>query len=110
MSINSPGNAAGDARRTALRVLIGAGMLVVAAFIAARLGNGVTAHLFDYAHWTIATAAAVFLGWLGVRCAEEQERAPRRWFARGLTFVLAAQLLFDMQEMTHWTPIPNLSD
>ena len=69
-----------------------------------------TSHLFDYLHWTIAYAVGVTLAWMGVRTASPHNLASRRWFASGLTFTLAAQLLFDMQELTHYTPIPNLSD
>jgi signal transduction histidine kinase/DNA-binding response OmpR family regulator len=95
----------------ALKVLLPASIGVGGAFVAARLsGNPAVVNLLDYLHWTVSTIAAAALGWLGVRSADEHDRAPRRWFAYGLTSSLLGQLLFDMQEITQWTPIPNLSD
>jgi signal transduction histidine kinase/CheY-like chemotaxis protein len=97
--------------RTALKVLLPASMVVVAAFVAARLsGNPAVVNLLDFLHWTVSATAAASLAWLGVRVADEHDRAPRRWFAYGLTSTLLGQLLFDMQQITHWIPIPNLSD
>ncbi|MEA3176852.1 MAG: two-component system, sensor histidine kinase and response regulator [Gammaproteobacteria bacterium] len=98
-------------QRTAHRLLLVSSIGVIALFAAARTSsNSGTSHLFDYLHWTAAYLAATILARLGVRAADDHERAPRRWFARGLTITLMAQLLFDMQELTGWTPIPNLSD
>ena len=69
-----------------------------------------TGHLFDYVHWTIAYAVAVILAWSGVRRAAPVDLAPRRWFALGLTLTFMGQLITDVQDVTHWIPIPNLSD
>jgi len=97
-------------RRTALKLLLGAGIAVLGAFTAGRLSSdALTVHLLDYLHWTISCAAAAALGWLGVHGADQRDRPARRWFAYGLTFTLLAQLLFDVQEISHWM-IPHLND
>ena len=84
---------------------------MIGLFVAARLSSKLsTGHYFDYLHWTIAYAIAATLAWMGVRRAGEGDVASRRWFAWGLTITLAAQVLFDLQEITHRTPILNLSD
>ena len=99
------------ARRTAQRLLLISSLGVVAAFAAARTsGSSATAQLLDCLHWTVAYLAATILARLGVRVADDHERAPRRWFARGLTITLMAQLLFDLQQLTGRTPIPHLVD
>jgi two-component system, sensor histidine kinase and response regulator len=111
MSVDSSATTDAYSSRIALKVLLPASMIVGGAFVAARLsGNPAVANLLDCLHWTVAAIAAATLAWLGVRSADEHDRAPRRWFAYGLTFTLLAQLLFDMQQITHWIPIPNLSD
>ena len=111
MSVNSLDVFRADPGRTGPQLLLGASIGVVGAFVAARLSSDeLTVHLLDYLHWTIAAIAAAALAWLGVLSADHQDRGARRWFAYGLTFTLLAQLLFDVQEITHWTPIPNLSD
>jgi two-component system, sensor histidine kinase and response regulator len=98
-------------QRTAHRLLLVSSIGVIAAFAAARTSsNPATSHLFDDLHWTMAYLAATILAWLGVRAADDHERAPRRWFARGLTITLMAQLLFNVQELTGRTPIPHLVD
>ncbi len=85
--------------------------VVTVIFVVARnSGNITTGHYFDYLHWTVAYGFAVALAWAGVRSAQRGDLAARRWFAYGLTVTLAAQLLFDLQEITHRTPILNLSD
>jgi signal transduction histidine kinase/CheY-like chemotaxis protein len=98
-------------RRQAVR-LAGAALAVILllSFAGRHSGSVAGSHLFDYLHWTIAYAVAVALAWMGVRTAAAGDLRSRRWFAYGLSVTLAAQLLFDMQELTHWTPIPNLSD
>jgi len=97
--------------RIALKVLLPAGVVVVGAFVAARLsGNPAVVQLLDYLHWTVSATAAAALAWLGARSATAHDRAPRRWFAFGLASNLLGQLLWDMQGITHWTPIPNLVD
>jgi two-component system, sensor histidine kinase and response regulator len=111
MSVDSSATTDAYSSRIALKVLLPASMVVGGVFIAARLsGNPAVVNLLDCLHWTVAAIAAATLAWLGVRSADEHDRAPRRWFAFGLTSTLLAQLLFDMEEITHWTPIPNLSD
>jgi signal transduction histidine kinase/DNA-binding response OmpR family regulator len=97
--------------RLAGRLVAGTLILVIVFFVAARLSSELsTGHYFDYLHWTIAYAVAATLGWMGVRRARDADVAPRRWFACGLTITLAAQVLFDLQEITQHTPIVNLSD
>ena len=92
--------------------LAATGLAAVAVLFAmARQSNDLTTgHYFDYLHWTIAYAIAVILAWAGARSAQDSDRAARRWIACGLTVTLIAQLLFDYQEITHYTPVPNLSD
>jgi signal transduction histidine kinase/CheY-like chemotaxis protein len=110
MAVNSVDVSRTVPGRTALKLLLGAGIAVLGAFAAGRLSSdALTVHLLDYLHWTISCAAAAALGWLGVYSADQRDRAARRWFAYGLTFTLLAQLLFDVQEITHWM-IPNLND
>jgi signal transduction histidine kinase/ActR/RegA family two-component response regulator len=95
----------------AWRLLLAASLCVVAVFAAARASStAATSHLFDYLHWTIAYLVATVLAWLGVWQAPDTDRVPRKWFALGLTITLTAQLLFDFQELTGWTPVPDLSD
>jgi signal transduction histidine kinase/CheY-like chemotaxis protein len=100
-----------DPQRTRHWVLLVSVLIVVVTFIAARLGSTAAAsHLFDYFHWTVAYLAASVLAWLGVRTADDNDRVPRRWFARGLTITVGAQLLFELQDFTGVTPIPDLTD
>jgi two-component system, sensor histidine kinase and response regulator len=100
-----------DLRRNISNVLWSSIAVIIGAFVAARTSSNIdTAHIFDYLHWTVADLAATTLAWLGVGVADESERAPRRWFARGLTLTLLAQFLFDAQEITRFTFIPHLSD
>jgi signal transduction histidine kinase/CheY-like chemotaxis protein len=108
---NSPAVPVANPNRLALRVLLGASLGVAGAFVGARISRDPTVvHLLDYLHWTISYAAAAGLAWLGVRSANASDRSARRWFAYGLSISLVGQLLFDAQEITHVTPIPNLSD
>ena len=100
-----------DVQRTRHRVMLVSLLVVVATFIAARLSNGsATSHVFDYFHWTVAYLAASVLAWIGVRAADENDRVPRRWFARGLTVTALAELLFEVQDFTGVTLIPDLTD
>ena len=111
MSVLLPGKSDLEQNRPAARLAAAAVVVVIALFVAARRsGDLATGHLFDYLHWTIASMAAAWLGWMGVRSARAEDRAARRWFAAGLTVTLLAQLLFDIQEITQRTPIANLSD
>ncbi len=99
------------ANRLAVKLTATAVAVVTVIFVVARnSGNITTGHYFDYLHWTISYGFAVALAWAGVRSAQRGDLAARRWFAYGLTVTLAAQLLFDMQEITHRTPILHLSD
>jgi signal transduction histidine kinase/CheY-like chemotaxis protein len=92
-------------------VLLPVSIVVGGAFVAARLsGNPAVVQLLDYLHWTVSATAAAALAWLGARCATGHDRAPRRWFAYGLTSNLLGQLLWDVQGITQWVPIPNLVD
>lgn len=97
--------------RLANRLAATAVAVVLVAFVVARQSGSITTgRYFDYLHWTFAYAVAVTLAWLGVYTAQKHDFAARRWFACGLSITLAAQLLFDIQEITHRTPIRNLSD
>jgi signal transduction histidine kinase/DNA-binding response OmpR family regulator len=97
--------------RLAARLAASTLIVVICLFAAARLSTKLTTgHDFDYLHWTIAYAVAATLAWMGVRRAPDGDVASRRWFAWGLTITLAAQVLFDLQEITQRTPILYLSD
>ena len=97
--------------RLGARIVAGALIVVICLFAAARLSADLSSgHRFDYLHWTIAYAVAATLAWIGVRRARAGDIVSRRWFAWGLTATLAAQVLFDLQEITQRTPILNLSD
>jgi len=99
MAVNSVDVSRTVPGRTALKLLLGAGIAVLGAFAAGRLSSDpLTVHLLDYLHWTISCAAAAALGWLGVHGADQRDRPARRWFAYGLTFTVLAQLLFDVQD------------
>jgi signal transduction histidine kinase/CheY-like chemotaxis protein len=111
MPLDSPASTGEYSSRIALKVLLPASVVVGSAFVAARLsGNPAVVPLLDFLHWTVSAIAAAALAWLGARSANEHDRASRRWFAFGLTSNLLGQLLSDMQGITHWTPVPNLSD
>jgi signal transduction histidine kinase/DNA-binding response OmpR family regulator len=111
MSDPCSGESTTGQNRLAARLVAGTLIVVVGIFMAARLSSKLsTGHFFDYLHWTVAYAVAATLAWMGVRRARDGDAAPRRWFACGLTVTLAAQVLFDLQEITQRTPIANLSD
>jgi signal transduction histidine kinase/DNA-binding response OmpR family regulator len=97
--------------RLAKRLLSG-GLIVAVVLhaLAVQSPDLFTGHLYAYAHWTLVDVIATTVAWMGVRSASPADLTARTWFARGITLTLVAQLLFDMQEITHWTPIPNLSD
>jgi signal transduction histidine kinase/DNA-binding response OmpR family regulator len=97
--------------RLARQLLLGAGMGVGGAFLAARfISDPAVVHWLDYVHWTIAALASTALAWLGVGSADVRDRSARRWFARGLSLTLLGQLLFDANEITHRTLVPYLTD
>src|ERR1700742_1883356 len=109
MSDRCSGESQARQSRLARRLVAATLVAVSAIFVAARLSHDLgTGHYFDYLHWTIAYSVSATLGWMGVRCARDNEITSRRWFACGLTITLLAQLLFDLQEITHRTPIVNL--
>ena len=111
MSVSCSGESSTRQNRLAARVVASTLIVVICLFVAARLSSKLsTGHNFDYLHWTIAYAVAATLAWMGVRRARNGDVASRRWFAWGLTLTLAAQVLFDWQEITQHTPITNLSD
>jgi hypothetical protein len=111
MSHSALGDPASRQNRLALRLLAGALVAVVGLFAASRTsGMRGAGQAFDYAHWTLAYAVATALAWMGVRGARGRDASPRRWFASGLTITLVAQLVFDIQEITHHTAVANLSD
>ena len=88
-------------QRAALRVLACGIAFSVAAYVAARLSpTEEVALLFEGAHWTISSLAAVVLAWLGVKCAVRAERMPRLAFALGLTLICLGQLLWDAHTLT----------
>jgi signal transduction histidine kinase/CheY-like chemotaxis protein len=78
--------------------------------LAAHGATVAASYLFNYLHWTISLAVAVALAWIAVRRALGSEKLSRRWFACGLSLTLAAQVVFDVKELTHWTATANLSD
>src|SRR6267154_1250614 len=111
MSVPCSGESNTRQNRLAARVVASTLIVVICLFLAARLSSKLsTGHYFDYLHWTIAYAVAATLAWMGVRRARDGDVVSRRWFAWGLTVTLAAQVLFDLQEITQRTPITNLSD
>jgi signal transduction histidine kinase/CheY-like chemotaxis protein len=86
---------------------------LTATFLLSLLAHGGTLaaiYLFNYLHWTISFAVAATLAWMAVRHAPPSAKLSRRWFAWGLSLTLAAQVVFDVKELTHWTPTTNLSD
>jgi hypothetical protein len=94
-----------DPDRSAVRWTLLSALAVGLIFLAGRHATDVhTGQQLDYLHWTLAYAVATALAWSGVRRAEPADRAPRRWLALGLTFTLLAQGVFDVRELTQWTP------
>src|ERR1700686_1679592 len=103
MSVDAPATPDAYSGRIALKVLLPASMVVGGAFVAARLsGNPAVVQLLEFLHWTVSAGAAAALAWLGARSATGHDRAPRRWFAFGLTSNLLGLLLWGMQGVTRW--------
>ena len=65
---------------------------------------------FDNLHWTTAYIAAVLMGWMGVRTATPECRAPRAWFTAGLAASALGQLISDIQIYTGTQRFPAPSD
>jgi PAS domain S-box-containing protein len=94
-------------------ILAGASLVVLLAVAAAYLSAAPAAALFfDDLHWTVATASAAAMAWLGYRSAGDEAAVarPRYWFAWGLTSYAAGQLLWDAQSLAGWYPFPAPSD
>jgi signal transduction histidine kinase/ActR/RegA family two-component response regulator len=97
MAATSPPPSSHRIRRTARQALVVGGLLSLAAYVAARLSpTEAIAQLFEGAHWTISSLTAAMLGWLGISIVERADRAPRLWFAIGLTLILMGQLFWDV--------------
>ena len=80
-------------------------------WIAGRYADGLAAsRRFDILHWTLACAIGAVLAWMGVRAAEQDQLASRRWFAYGLTATLVGQVYFDIKEMLGYAPVEYLAD
>jgi signal transduction histidine kinase/CheY-like chemotaxis protein len=102
---------AAGARRLAARVIVLAGVGVCVLFVLAWTStNPDVSHTFDILHWTLAYVAAAVAAWLGVLHASGADRAARRWFAIGLTFTVAGDLLYNYYEISGQTPIYTLTD
>jgi signal transduction histidine kinase/CheY-like chemotaxis protein len=111
MTATSADRSSAAPQHSVRRLLLATGVCVVAAFAAARASStAANAHLFDYLHWTLAYLVGTVLAWLGVRRASEGDRLARKWFAIGLSITLAAQLLFDFQELTDWRIDTHVTD
>lgn len=95
----------------ALKLLLGASLAVAGAFAAARLSDDpFTVRILDYLHWNVAYAAAATLAWLGVRDADESDRAARRWLARGLSLQVLGQVMGEIETITTWIPVYHVTD
>ena len=100
-----------DARRFAAKTLVFAGVAVCVLFVlAAASADPRLAHVFDCLHWTVAYVAAAVVVWLGVAEASGVDRAARRWFAIGLTFTAAGDLLYNYNQLAGEILVPLLSD
>nr|WP_298683211.1 PAS domain-containing sensor histidine kinase [uncultured Dongia sp.] len=95
-------------------ILIGASFGVAIGVGAAAVApNRAYAAFFDNMHWTIATVAAAWMGWLGyfsLQASGEADARARLWFARGLTAYAIGQVLWDIQVASGWNPFPAPSD
>src|SRR3954464_10306887 len=92
-----------DARKSARRVLVGAGAAVIALFVAARgVSDPKLAYAFECMHWTVAFAAAAAIAWIGFADTYGTDRRARAWLALGLTLNFAGQLAWDGRVLSHW--------
>ena len=92
-------------------ILASSGVLIVAAFVAARFASDPTqADYLDDVHWTIGYLVGAMLGWMGYARANDKNRNARRWFALGLTASALGQISWDIQELLRWYPYPAPSD
>ena len=92
-------------------ILASSGVLIVAAFVAARFASDPTqADYLDDVHWTIGYLVGALLGWMGYARANDKNRNARRWFALGLTASALGQISWDIQELLRWYPYPAPSD
>ena len=91
--------------------MVFAGVAICVLFILALASaDPAVAHLFDCLHWTVAYVAAAVVAWLGVAEASGVDRVARRWFAIGLTFTAAGDLLYNYNELTGQILVPQLND
>jgi PAS domain S-box-containing protein len=89
----------------------GVAVAAVLVVLACSVDDAVLRQLFDNLHWTLANGCGALFAWRGVIDARGRPvERPRRWFAWALTTYFAAQLLWDLQELVHWSPFPAPSD
>jgi signal transduction histidine kinase/ActR/RegA family two-component response regulator len=116
MSDHLPSRPAIDSSRALHSGLLIAAGAVLAAFVAARLNpDSSVGTFFDCVHWTIAYTVAAVLAWVGVHRASPEgdhalERAPRRWFAIGLTFSALGQFGYDFNVYEDRQAIKDISN
>jgi signal transduction histidine kinase/ActR/RegA family two-component response regulator len=116
MSDHLPSRPAIDLSRAIRSGLLVAAGAVLAAFVAARLHpESRVGTFFDCVHWTIAYTVAAVLAWIGVLRAGREgnhalERAPRRWFAIGLTLSALGQFAYDFNEYENRQAISDISN
>lgn len=65
---------------------------------------------FDNLHWTVGTATAAALAWLGQRSAQADSVRGLRWIAIGLTGYAFGQLIWDVQTLAGFSGFPSPSD
>src|SRR5271155_426769 len=92
--------------------VFGVGVLYMAVCAAGQHSTGNAAMLgtLDNARWTIDCLLATLLAFLGLREADKQDRAARRWFFLGWIIYSVGMILWDIQVMVGWNPFPGPSD
>jgi diguanylate cyclase (GGDEF)-like protein/PAS domain S-box-containing protein len=65
---------------------------------------------FDNLHWTMGTATAAALAWLGVRSASADSVRGLTWIAAGLTAYAVGQVVWDVQVYVGFGGFPSPSD